>query len=756
MSADLNTKINIEFAIKNADVLKKAMGGSTAEMQKLQSRIATLTGKVRELEGAMKKYEKTATSGAQAAATAVVASEAKIQNSIRQTLALLGEPVKKLKESSKLTKGFGVSGLGLAGAGMAVAGAATGGAIGVLGGATNFATGLASKVAGSIVGFATSGFSNAFQAYLQQGQAMGGLIGLGSRAQFARRGQVGGSKLGYSIAETAQQAGAVGVASGNINAVYQAQQYNRATGMDVGQVAGYMGAVRQAGFGFGGQFYSGNDRIGGKTMSGRAGNAGADELKKVVAAGMAAGIEKSRLGEFVSGTMSMVQQLNAGRAGSVDIGGVASFQSMLSRSGHAGFQGARGAQVSAQLAQAAMNPGGGEAGQAMVLQSLGFGKPGGKTSYYDALKQQQMGGSENIMAMFKEVYSQKGIAGGGGSKDQQQEANLILNKMTGLSLDQIEKLGDILNSDKSAEEKMKEVKKQMEAAVPIDKQALNEMKKGFGSTVEYLAGISDFTAMIGASVAPYMMAAQKTQLNLLKILADLMPDLVDGIQGVYLTVRLQYEKMFNDSWLGGKTLQESEQDYKNQERIINNVVGTNPKTLRGKILRGEHLAAAAKDRVAGAEQEVIDITEHNQPLFAENARWMGQWKSNVDKFGQKGGMDFAQLFVKTTNDRENANHKLLTVAKSNVEEGRKVLAQVEKQLAADRKSAEQIGDKGAGATILEKLGEGVEVAKDGLKLSTKIAREERLHREQLRREDAAKTGKHNKKFKKKGTHEGDQ
>jgi hypothetical protein len=425
--------------------------------------------------------------------------------------------------------------------------------------------------------------------------AMGGLVGLGTRGQLGagrrQAGRAGGAGLGYSLAETAQQARAVGRATGSIGAVYRAQQFSRAYGMDVGEVSGYMGMLRQAGYEFTpeqrasrftkyGPGERGRSRFratGPSELAAKVGmnvpgvgvrrdtgytqygrrtkeeGGGARELQKIMAAGMASGIEKARLPEFMKGVTSMTSMIAARTSGKVDVQSLAAFQSMLGRSGYAGFQGARGAQVATQLLQATRAPGGGEAGQAMMLQALGFGKPGGGTSYYEALKRQQTGGAENVTAMFKEVYGQLGNIGAGGGAAVNQEANLALSEMTGLGLDQVEKLADIYSSNKGVDEKMAAVQKLMEDSEPIEKQSLKEMKKGFGDVVKQVASMQDEMAALGAEVAPLMRAMQKLQREALKTMIKWLPELVMWVKEMLVNLQgLAYGVMEK---FGGKPLE---------------------------------------------------------------------------------------------------------------------------------------------------------------------------------------------------------
>lgn len=562
-------KIVLELALKMQE-LQKGQRAFRKVLKDFTKEISGLNKTMQDMAKLQAQAFAEIAKAAQRSSKEVVSSERSKAESLGKTNKELDKQKKHMQEAGKfmqsrtgkLISGF-AAGAGLGGLGKPLTARGIGSGFGRL----------LSGGIGGIANFFMSGMQNAYQAYIEQGMAMGQLVGLGTRKQLmaGRRqaGRSGGANLGYSMAETAQQAAGVGRATGQIGAVYRAQQFSRATGMDVGEIAGYMGMMRQAGYQFnpaersskfvrthfpgmpaGMQGKKGDARwtrggpLGvnvsapeGYTQYGRVTKqegTGARELQKVMAAGMISGLEKARLPEFLKGINSMTSIMMSKTTGQVDVKSLAAFQAMLGKSGAPGLQGARGAEVATQLLQATKAPGGGEAGQAMMLQALGFGKPGGGTSYYEALKKQQTGGPENIAAMFKEVYSQLGMVGGGGTGQQQQEANLALSEMTGLGLKQIEDLGEILNSNMSAEEQMKAIKAKMEDSEPIEKQALKTMQEGFGGVIKRVAGLKDQMAALGAGFAPVMEAMQKLQIEALKVLAKYLPELVLWLKELYV------------------------------------------------------------------------------------------------------------------------------------------------------------------------------------------------------------------------------
>lgn len=528
------------------------------------------------------------------------------------------------------------------GSGLSVAGKALTGNAGALLGRG------VSRGVGAVLNFGLSGFQQAYQAYVQYGQAQAGMIGLGNRAgmqQGARgAGRAKGARLGYSMIDTAMQAPAIARSTGFMGNVYKAQQFARATGMDVGEVGGYMGMIRQAGYGFGGRVRPGGVDTGSRGY--QVEKSGNKVLEKVVAAGIYSGIERARLPEFMQGVASITGAAGARSAGRVDVGNIAAFQAMLGKSGNAGFQGARGAAVAQQLMQATVTPGGGEAGQAMMLQALGFGKPGGQATYYEALKKQQQGMErpENVAAMFKEVYSQLGQVGAGGSSKVNQEANIALNEMTGLSIDQIEKLGDILNNGQNAEEQMKAIKDQLAESEPIEKQALKQMKD-FGGTAVRIAGKTDTLIGIGAKTAKYFEKIEQYQMHALKWLAGKLPaieklltqavkalvELVGSFKAAFYT---QIEAFFGDPTRGQKEAQRLYQEYGNVPSAFGKY-GVGNKNWREDLekknkLLGKQLYRAMEDSKMSTGESLVGylgyegIGETRRSTARERARWINR------------------------------------------------------------------------------------------------------------------------------------
>jgi hypothetical protein len=342
----------------------------------------------------------------------------------------------------------------------------------------------AAALGSGILGFVMGGIQQAYGVHLGIQQAMGGVTGMGTLRGYkagTRVSGVGGGRLGYMQGQTWQHAAQVGRATGNIGAVYRAQQLARAGGgMDVGEAAGIMGQFRQGGIEFG------NEAIG-------KGGKGTKILERVIAAGMATGLEKARLPEYLHGVSQFVEMQGGRQTGVVDVKGITAGLNMIM--GMPGMTGKRGMDMAMKLDQMITSPGGGEAGQALALRAQGFGLPGGTADYYGAIKQQQRGlagpgGAQSLVNMIKQVYEEGGgNLKAGGKADINQQSNLMLSDISKLTLDQVESLADMIGQGKSLEEIEKKIEEAVKESGPIDKQALDATKKGFTDTLKRLAGI---------------------------------------------------------------------------------------------------------------------------------------------------------------------------------------------------------------------------------------------------------------------------
>ena len=369
---------------------------------------------------------------------------------------------------------------------------------------------------GGLVGFAIGAAIRGYQDYTTANKAMGPMIGTGARSRDAwrakSRGRAGGGyrggNLGFNVAERAALIPGMARATGATSPVAMMEAM-RATGMGSGEVAGIFGALRQ-----GGSTFTGREGKG-------AGNQGKREFKNIIAAGMASGLERGRLPEFFSGITNLMktqQQMAAGDVGSGDLSKIAG---MLGRTGQSGFQGQRGMNVMAKLQQGIMKPGGGEAGMAFMRQAMGFGKPGGDASFYEAEKAREKGlNSENFTKIMNELKTQYGTG---------EDAALKMRELFGVSLDQAETLIKVSDSNQSMEEKMKAVDEVMTESKSLEEQAAIQMKSA-ATNLKRIAGKFDESAARGASAAKAIEAVEDFQKKLWELMKKWVPIIAGGIQ----------------------------------------------------------------------------------------------------------------------------------------------------------------------------------------------------------------------------------
>ncbi len=386
------------------------------------------------------------------------------------------------------------------------------------------AAGLAAGGAAGFAGYMMGGIQQSVAAYSQYGMSIRGLTGTGISRKQLGRATGKGIGLGYGMSETAQQAIGIGRATGRAADVTTAQQFGYAAGgMGVGEAGGIMGALYKGGVGFGG-----------KDQQGR------KELSKIITSGMEAGLDRGKIPEFAGSVSKIVDQMSARGVGKADVGGAAGGLGWLMK-GLGMKSPERAMQVAQGLDTGIRTPGGGEAGQAMMLQAFGFGKPGGTTDIYEATKRQQQGffggekgqGIKNVQDVLSEFVDQYGEKGVGGKTESMKMANFMASKVLPLTLEQVEQLQEINNTTESQEEKNKKIAEILKKAEPLDKQMLTQTKKGFTGVASRVAGLEAKMIAMGAKYWGPMTKIQETSLDLMSKFAG---PLADGISRLILAV----------------------------------------------------------------------------------------------------------------------------------------------------------------------------------------------------------------------------
>lgn len=229
-----------------------------------------------------------------------------------------------------------------------------------------------------------------------------------------------GARYGYGASDTLGHAASLGRATGGIGLLSAIQAQSRERGMDVGSLTGFAGTLTRAGTNV-------NTEAGKRTFT------------KIMEQSVRSGLDKSRTGEHLDAVASLVSQGQSSSAGEVASSSISSMLASLGSKLGPGFQGERGAATLSRFDQAIKGGGGGEAGQAFIMQALGFGRPGGGSSFGDVTRRMQRGilggtggqGAQNFVDLLN--YAKQTTGGG-------EETSFLLSKMTGESMDRIDAL----------------------------------------------------------------------------------------------------------------------------------------------------------------------------------------------------------------------------------------------------------------------------------------------------------------------------
>ncbi len=368
-----------------------------------------------------------------------------------------------------------------------------------------FAVAVPLLAAGAAVGAVSSQVRAGYQTYVEAEQAQAGLQSL-TRDRAGYDAAVGpGYAMGFTRSETARQAIDIARKTGDVGAVTLAQQVTRAgVGLDFGGASNVMGQLAQAGQGFG-----------------KKDPRGKKELENIIARGFESGLDRSRMGEFISGVGSLIQRQGGVAVGDVSGASAAKLLALLGGTDQTGFQGTRGAAVLSKLDQSVRRPGGGEEGKAFLMRAFGFGTPGGTAGFMEARARQQQGiagpkGVENFLDIFKQAKREFGRG---------DASTFVLEELTGLSQVQVEGLKDIASKleeatggDRTRLEE--EIAEALKSAKSIEEQMLAANMTDFATVVTELAKITKHLDELGKEVFDPIHEIQK---NINKVIADNIP-----------------------------------------------------------------------------------------------------------------------------------------------------------------------------------------------------------------------------------------
>lgn len=251
---------------------------------------------------------------------------------------------------------------------------------------------------------------------------------------------------------------------------------------------------------------------------------GGEVFKKWIAAGTESGLEQARLPEFFGNIQNIMQEQLRVQSGQVTGNEIASLMGILQQSGVPGFQGARGGQVLSSLNQMFMSPGGGETGRAFLMQSQGFGLPGGTTRWYQAVKNLQSGitgeqGLKNLQNLLDHM-KRMGFTGESGA--------VLLNTLSQgkISYDMAEKLQQVMGSGGDLRSKLQQMNKIMDQGKPLEEKAQDAMLGLEGDFKKFLYMFNE-SLTIGEKMEPLINEIQELLQKITKFIVGFLPYLKD-------------------------------------------------------------------------------------------------------------------------------------------------------------------------------------------------------------------------------------
>jgi hypothetical protein len=366
---------------------------------------------------------------------------------------------------------------------------------------------VAAAVGGAIIGAVKGRITDAIDAANEYNSAAIDSLGDKNFGQGARSKVRGAGNLaGFNAIESMKQAGLVARQTGFAGDAGTSLQLSRAAMIDQGQSAGFMGMQARGGI---------------LNMAAKR------EQEKIIAAGFASGMQRGRMGEFLTGVTALSEKAQSRTAGNVGAGGYADLLAAFGKSKMSGLQGARGAQVLQQLEQGVMAPGAGEAGQALVLRSKGFGTPGGNTDYYSALKRQQQGfAGDRGAGELKSFIDQLQVEFGANS----QAAALAGSNTTGVSLDIMEKVIKLVNGfSGDSKELKKQIGELTKGSLPLEEQVRDILNDKIAESLKMQNEITSTLVRQGQDLLPISLEL-KDLIN--KIVTSLTDDAIPVLQAI--------------------------------------------------------------------------------------------------------------------------------------------------------------------------------------------------------------------------------
>ncbi len=556
---------------------------------------------------------------ATASAGAVKANRENLQ-SLKSATAELKKHNKLLKENAALAKRGDGGGKGGAGGGRGRQSVAS-----ALGLRKWMGPAAIASIVGSVVGLVSSQVRASIDTFAGTVKTQRDVAGMISQQKITALTR-GAQPLGFGPQEVLGAVQGVGRAvgvrrpgefpAGGVAQLLKAQQQ---FGINQGEGVSMMGEIRRAGI-------TGFD----VDQQGKRG-AGLRTFQRIMADGVASGLEKTRVPEHMQNVAKGMQQVGENISGVVDAAGISSMMTMLGKMG-AGFQGKRGQGVMNAFQNLFASVASGKATgdvSAMVLQDVGgFGGPASTNSYTQALRQLDKGISdpENFKNLIRGANRRYSVEGQGG-----QMAALALSRETGISFTKSEELVKLGNQ---GFEGNAELDARIRAALP---ETLDVNEKA----VELAAGQAQVQLQqfeIGKQLLDVVL---RIQVLIGQIVSESIPAIRSMLLGVEDLVILTKEAVaFWKDYFGDKQSGETSERMKEVERIKETV----PRDLQAsaiyKVLKEQREDNA---RLAG-----LDIGSRQQRL--RTGALSNQQKANIKEQGTlAAGRDTARAMQSEIN-----------------------------------------------------------------------------------------------------------
>lgn len=384
-----------------------------------------------------------------------------------------------------------------------------------------------------LIGMLIGGALGGFRKYQEAAQAARGTVGLGIGRTTPTPGRIGekkpglvgegsiGQKFGYNVAQTQALMAAAARATGveSTKTLMRGEAYGLPTDM----MAGMMGTITRGGTPFGGR---GTWEEGGVVKERTQKGEGKEEFIKTLAKGFAAGNKLARMPEYYKGIQVLMEQQQAMTSGKVTTDAAANVLTLLGQTGVPGLRGARGAAVATKLQQGIMKPGGGPAGEALVMQAFGYGKPGGTAGFYEAQKFMEQGfAGKGLEKVMREISRQ------GGSTE---ERSLMMRAIFQTNLSTNEDILKVFqDTSLSIEERMKKIRdigvKDEGRAVDIEKDRVVALDRNT-DVLQLNAKHFNKAVEVGATAAEGIRKIEELQREFFTFMMKQIPNIVKGIE----------------------------------------------------------------------------------------------------------------------------------------------------------------------------------------------------------------------------------